>query len=120
MNKTRTGIPIENQQAWTASVHVADDGTVGVTYYDFRDNISGGGTDTDHWLVHCHADCTNPANWSENHVVGPFDSRRAPVARGFFLGDYVGLDNVGNTFAPFFTQTTVTDPANEYYAEVSP
>jgi hypothetical protein len=120
VNKTPTNIAIENQQAWTASVHVADDGTVGVTYYDFRNNTAGGGTDTDHWLVHCHADCTNPDNWSENHVAGPFDSRRAPVARGFFLGDYVGLDNVGNTFTPFFTQTTATDPANEYYAEVSP
>jgi hypothetical protein len=120
VNKTPTGIPIENQQAWTASVHVADDGTVGVTYYDFRNNTAGGGTDTDHWLVHCHGSCTDPANWSENHVAGPFDSRQAPVARGFFLGDYVGLDNVENTFTPFFTQTTATDPANEYYAEVSP
>jgi hypothetical protein len=120
VNETPTDIAIENQQAFTASVHVADDGTVGVTYYDFRNNTAGGGTDTDHWLVHCHADCTNPSNWSENHVAGPFDSRRAPVAGGFFLGDYVGLDNVGNTFTPFFTQTTATDPANEYYAEVSP
>jgi hypothetical protein len=120
VNQTPTDIAIENQQAWTASVHVADDGTVGVTYYDFRSNTAGGGTDTDHWLVHCHGDCTDPANWSENHVAGPFDSRQAPVARGFFLGDYVGLDNVENTFTPFFTQTTATDPANEYYAEVSP
>jgi hypothetical protein len=120
VNATPTGIPIENQQAFTASVHVADDGTVGVTYYDFRNNTAGGGTDTDHWLVHCHANCTNVANWSENHVAGPFDSRRAPDAGGFFLGDYVGLDNVGNTFTPFFTQTTATDPANEYYAKVSP
>lgn len=120
VNKTPIGISIENQQAFTPSVHVAEDGTVGVTYYDFRNNSSGGGTDTDYWLVHCHADCTDPANWSENHVAGPFDSRLAPVARGFFLGDYVGLDNVGNTFTPFFTQTTASDPANEYYAEVSP
>jgi hypothetical protein len=120
VNATPTDIPIENQQAFTASVHVADDGTVGVTYYDFRNNTAGGGTDTDHWLVHCHQGCTESGNWSENHVAGPFDSRRAPVAGGFFLGDYVGLDNVGNTFTPFFTQTTATDPANEYYAEVSP
>jgi hypothetical protein len=120
VNKTPTDIPIENQQAFTASVHVADDGTVGVTYYDFRENDAEEGTDTDHWLVHCHADCTDEDNWSENHVAGPFDSQEAPFARGFFLGDYVGLDNVGNTFTPFFTQTTATDPANEYYAEVSP
>jgi len=109
-----------NDQAFTPSVHVAEDGTVGVTYYDFRNNATGGGTDTDYWLVHCHGGCSNPANWEENHVTGPFDARQAPFAGGFFLGDYVGLDNVGNAFAPFFTQTTAVDPANEYYTTVSP
>ena len=53
-------------------------------------------------------------------TAASFNSRLAPVARGFFLGDYVGLDNIGNTFTPFFTQTTATDPANQYYAEVGP
>jgi hypothetical protein len=32
----------------------------------------------------------------------------------------VGLDNIANTFTPFFTQTAPTDPANEHYAEVGP
>jgi hypothetical protein len=115
----------QNDQAFLPSVHVADDGTVGVTYYDFRNNTLGaGGTDTDHWFVHCHpdqTDCSDPANWdAEVHVDGPFDARQAPFARGFFLGDYVGLDNAGATFTPFFTQTTGADPANQHYAEVSP
>jgi hypothetical protein len=109
-----------NDQAFIPSVDVADDGTVGVTYYDFRNNTAGGGTATDLWLVHCHAACTSAANWQENHVAGPFDSRKAPFSRGFFLGDYVGLDHRGNTFTPFFTQTTATDPANQYYVEVGP
>jgi hypothetical protein len=114
-----------NDQAFTPSVHVADDGTVGVSYYDFRNNTTGGGTDTDHWLAHCHAaseDCTLASSWDEETRVTStsFDSRLAPVARGFFLGDYVGLDNIGNTFTPFFTQTTAADPANQYYAEVGP
>jgi hypothetical protein len=112
-----------NDQAWTPSVHVAADGTVGVSYYDFRFNTAGGGTDTDHFLVHCHAACTSAASWVGNETrVTPtsFDSRRAPVARGFFLGDYVGLDNIGNRFTPFFTQTTATDRANEYFATVGP
>src|SRR5215211_270175 len=111
-----------NEQAFTGSVHVADDGTVGVSYYDFRNNTAGGGTDTDHWILHCHAadeDCGDPASWDEETRVTAtsFDSRLAPVARGFFLGDYVGLDNVGNAFTPLFTQT-YTDPASEQYAEV--
>jgi hypothetical protein len=110
-----------NDQAFTPSVHVADDGTVGVTYYDFRNNTAGDGTTTDHWLAHCHTGCSNPANWSENHVAGPFDSRQAPVARGFFLGDYMGLDNIGNSFTPFFIQAIApADPTSAFYAEVGP
>jgi hypothetical protein len=121
VNKTPDTGPVGNRQAHTPSVHVADDGTVGVSYYDFRNNAPGNGTDTDHWLVHCHNACSNPASWTqEAHVDGPFDIQQAPFARGFFLGDYVGLDNVGNAFTPFFTQTTADDPANEYYATVSP
>jgi hypothetical protein len=121
VNQTPPTGPVDNRQAHTPSVHVADDGTVGVSYYDFRNNASGNGTDTDHWLVHCHAACGSPASWTdEAHVAGPFDIQQAPFANGFFLGDYVGLDNVGDTFTPFFTQTTATDPANVYYATVSP
>jgi hypothetical protein len=113
-----------NDQAFTPSVHVADDGTVGVSYYDFRNNAAGGGTDTDHWLAHCDAteDCTSASTWDEETRVtaASFNSRLAPVARGFFLGDYVGLDNIGNTFTPFFTETSAVDPANEFYSEVGP
>src|ERR671924_2000077 len=40
INKTPTNIPTLDQQAFTATVKVASDGTVGVTYYDFRNNTS--------------------------------------------------------------------------------
>jgi hypothetical protein len=115
-----------NDQAFTPSVHVADDGTVGVSYYDFRKNVPNGGTSTDHWLVHCHAACDNASGWSPRNVTetrvtaASFDSRLAPFARGFFLGDYVGLDNVGNVFTPFYTETAAGTSANEHYAEVGP
>lgn len=110
-----------NDQAFLPSVDVAGDGTVGVTYYDFRNNGPGGGTDTDQWFVHCHAACSDPANWEEEHVDGPFDSRQAPFARGYFLGDYVGLDHAGNLFTPFFTAgVSPADPSSQFYAEVSP
>jgi len=112
-------------QAFTASVHVAAGGTIGVSYYDFRSNTADPDTlPTDHWLIHCHfgdgVDCTDPADWSETHVAGPFDMRQAPVARGFFVGDYVGLTSVGDTFLPFFVQTTSTDGGNAYLARVTP
>jgi hypothetical protein len=45
---------------------------------------------------------------------------KAPVARGFFLGDYVGLGQNGTAYFPFFTITTQTDPANIVTREVGP
>jgi hypothetical protein len=109
-------------QAFTPSVHVASDGTVGVTYYDFRNNTSAPGLPTDQWFIHCHptSDCTNPPNWAENHVAGSFDIENAATAGGFFLGDYDGLDSIGTTFASFFSQTTATDKDNTYLARISP
>ena len=86
---------VTTTQAFTPSVAVASDGTVGVTYYDFRNNTPAAGLPTDYWFVHCHAataNCTNPANWSaDTHVAGPFDMETAPNARGLFVGDYEGL-----------------------------
>jgi hypothetical protein len=82
INKTPTNVPTLDQQAFTATVKVAADGTVGVTYYDFRNNTSAPGLTTDYWFVHCHATCTDPANWAETHVAGPFDEEQAAFARG--------------------------------------
>lgn len=109
-----------NGQAFIPVVHVADDGTVGVTYYDFRNNVAGGGTTTDLWLVHCDAGCGDAGNWQENHVAGPFDSRQAPVARGFFLGDYVGLTADGEDFLSVATLTGGNGPTDEWFARISP
>lgn len=111
-----------NVQAFTPSVHVASDGTVGVTYYDFRNNNPDPGLPTDQWFIHCHptADCTDPVNWAENHVDGPFNIENAPVAGGYFLGDYEGLASIGTTFTSFFSETTATDKDNTYLATISP
>jgi BNR/Asp-box repeat len=109
-------------QAFTPSVHVASDGTVGVTYYDFRGNTADPGVPTDQWFIHCHptSDCADPANWAENHVDGPFDIENAPIAGGYFLGDYEGLSSIGTTFVSFFSKTTTTDKDNTYLGRVSP
>lgn len=112
-----------NAAAFTASIHVAADGTLGATYYDFRNNTPAAGVPSDYWFIHCHASCTNPANWSEAHVAGSFDMETAPFARGFFLGDYEGLASVGNTFVPFFIQTNSGNTANRtdaFFTSVGP
>jgi hypothetical protein len=106
----------DDVQAFTPSVHVASDGTVGVTYYDSRNDTPDAGLPTDEWFVHCHptSDCTDPANWAENHVDGSFDIENAPTAGGYFLGDYEGLASIGTTFTSFFSETTPTDKDNSY------
>jgi hypothetical protein len=105
-----------NQQAFVPAVQVAADGTVAVTYYDFRSNDSNPGAATDYWIVQCHADCAKGTNWGgEAHLDGPFDIEQAPAARGpfgFFVGDYEGLTSVGNTFRPVFVQVNERNPAN--------
>lgn len=102
-----------NVHAFTASVHVAADGTVGVTYYDFRRHTPASSIlETDYWFVHCHSNCTDPENWAETHIAGPFDMRGAPFARGYFVGDYEGLASAGNVFLPFFVQVNTGSVSN--------
>jgi hypothetical protein len=96
--------------AFNGTVEVTADGTVAVMYYDFRNNTPDPGLPTDVWLTHSH---DGGATWSEQHVTGPFDMKQAPVARGFFLGDYQGMAAIGNDLLMFFS-TTQGDPANVY------
>jgi hypothetical protein len=131
VNKTPTDIPSGNQQAFTPSVDVAEDGTVSVTYYDFRNNTTDQNTlPTDYWMVHCHTsttvDCSQGSQYGNEVRLTDtsFDMERAPVARGYFVGDYEGLANdvgeEGADFAPFFSQTHADDPASIFFRRVGP
>jgi hypothetical protein len=91
-------------------VTVADDGTVAVLYYDFRNNTPAAGLPTDVWLTQS---TNGGGTWQEQHVSGPFDMKAAPVARGWFLGDYQGLEPIGEDLIAFFC-TTQGDAANVY------
>jgi hypothetical protein len=51
INKTPTSILPGNRQAFVPSVAIADDGTVAVTYYDFRNNDGNSTLLTDYWIV---------------------------------------------------------------------
>ena len=109
-----------NQQAFVPNVRVADDGTVAVTYYDFRNNDASPGVPTDYWIVHCHAgtaDCSQAENWGAEARLSPasFDIEQAPAARGpfgYFLGEYEGLTSTGNTFRPVFVQVNNGNGSN--------
>jgi hypothetical protein len=131
INKTPTNISAGNQQAFTASVDVAADGTLSATYYDFRNNTGGIPLLTDYFVVHCHPTtptaCTDPANWvneirlTKTNGGGSFDMLQAPLTTtGFFTGDYEGLASAGNDFTPFFSQPHGTDPSSVFFRRVGP
>jgi hypothetical protein len=100
-----------NVQAYNHAIAVTADGTVVLTYYDDRNNVLGDGiATTDVWLRHSH---DGGRTWeAEQHLHGPFDFYRAPtsffapgVPRGLFLGDYMGLEAIGNDVVAFFSST---------------
>src|SRR5438445_2208103 len=86
-------------QAFTPQVAVASDGTVAITYYDFRNNTTDQTTlPTDLWFI---SSANGGGSWTEKHVDGPFDIDTAPNSRGPFLGDYEGLAVTGATLQDF-------------------
>jgi hypothetical protein len=88
--------------AFNATVDVSSDGTVGVLYYDFRDNTPAASLPSTVLLAHSH---DAGATWTEQQLDGAFDMQNAPDARGLFLGDYQGLDHIGRDFLAFFSRT---------------
>lgn len=89
-------------QAFTPAIRVDDQGNLGVVYYDFRNNDPATpGLETDLWFLRS---TNGGASWREERVTpASFDMRSAPVARGFFVGDYIGLAASGTTFKPFWS-----------------
>jgi len=126
VNKTPSNIPSANRQAFMPSVAVAADGTIAVSYYDFRYNDAQPGLLTDYWLVHCHPSArrpsTDPANWkSEIRLTDmSFNIETALDFGGLWVGDYQGLAAVGNGFVAVWTQPHDTDPDSIFFRRVGP
>lgn len=95
----------DDAQAFTPAVTVAPDGTVGVSYYDLRDDTGGDAyLLAGHWLA-LSGDGTV---FDERRISGPFDLNIAPDALGLFVGDYAGLASTALDFVPLFAQTTAS------------
>ncbi len=132
INKTPTNIPFANRQAFLPAVGVAADGTVAVTYYDFRNNDpTSGKLETDYFAVFYQPGVgriTDPNAWGPELRLTDesFDMHLAPEVEGgqlspsgFFLGDYTGLTTVGNEFVAAFSQSSGQDPANVFFCRFS-
>ncbi len=93
-------------QAFLPTVAVNVDGVVGVLFYDFRnDTLGDDPLSADVHLSLFERDLT----FIEERRLTPtsFDFRQMLITggRGYFPGDYVGLDTAGNDFVAAFTIT---------------
>jgi hypothetical protein len=94
---------------------------IAVTYYDFRDFVSGStALSTSAWLTESN---DNGATWHELRLQNPFDLNQAPLANlqgaaALFLGDNQGLGLVSGNALPFYTATN--SAGGHIYATRSP
>jgi hypothetical protein len=129
VNQTPTSIALADQQAFTPSIAVSQNGTVAVSYYDLRNpDQQTAGLPTDFWMVfgRPQQDLTQAGNWGSEQrlTTSSFNMELAPFVGGFFLGDYMGLTaggHDGNSFAALFTQAvSASDPSSEFFRYVKP
>jgi len=101
VNQTPTNVPTLDQQAFIPTVDVAADGTVGVTYYDFRNNQGGSTLATDYWFVPGTPDGAGGITWGTELRLThkSFNYEDAPFSvYGKMIGDYQGRATVGGDF----------------------
>jgi hypothetical protein len=117
--------PPTDRSAFTAAIAVDSRGRVGVTYYDFTPPLTNPDVLlTDTWFT----TTSGPGlEFGPRELIGgPYNMEAAPIARGFFVGDYMGLaarvpapgreqqagerDGGGGAgFVPIFVMTTCAD-----------
>lgn len=109
---------VPTTQALLPAVTVRSDGTIGVFYYDMRNDTPDPSTlFVDAWFTTSQ----DGVHWNETHVAGPFDFDAAPnVEGGLFIGDYQGVASVPGDFAPFYVlaNSAALDPAGNDATDV--
>jgi hypothetical protein len=94
-------------EAFLPAVAVDRRGTVGLVWYDWRnDRLGDASLTTDFWFASSR---DGARTWKRSHVAGPFDIRTAPRTTLFatpelFVGDYIGLAGWDKGFVAAFTQ----------------
>jgi len=107
------------EESFTPSVDVSADGTIAVTYYDFRHFTAGAALPTTYSAI------TSPdagVTWGSEITLSPStDMEYAPVAGGLMIGDYEGLAHAGTTFySAFEVGNTSSDPTDIDLASFTP
>jgi hypothetical protein len=106
----------DSAQSFNHAVTVANDGELVVMYYDTARNAPGSadGIPTDVYIRHSSDD---GQSWSTPQLIASYDFTNAPVARGYFVGDYQGLEPIGaNDVIAFFGVAGSTPESAEVYS----
>ena len=124
INKTPRNRNELREQVILPSVEVAANGKLVVTYYDFRFDRDDGREATDYWAVFCdpvRENCRQPASWGDEVRLTnrSFNMLDAPIAGGYFLGDYMGLVAANNVVHPVFGEAVQPDVTNLYTRRVN-
>ena len=129
VNQTPLNIPSLDRQAFFPSIAATANGTIGVSYYDFRFNNPNPGLPTDRWLVQCSPSSNNPASnpccWgNEVRLTDTSFNVEAVVPRApngdIFLGDYFGMAAAGNGFVSVFTAVDSQNITSIFARQVGP
>jgi hypothetical protein len=109
--------------AFEPAIAVDAHGTVGVTWYDLRNNRPGDAAlSADVWFAYSG---DRGRSWRQTHVAGPTDLRTAPLPAHNFVGEYQGLAGLprGRGFAAVFTLAAPQakdGPTDIFFARIGP
>ena len=106
--------------AFEPAIAVDQHGTVGVIWYDLRNDVPGdAGLTADVWFAHSD---NRGTSWRQTHVAGPTDIRTGPIANNR-VGEYQGLAGLRRGFAAVFTLRTPQakdGPSDIFFAQIVP
>ena len=119
---TSSTLPGVHAYAFEPAIAVDAHGTVGVTWYDLRNDRPGDAALTaDVWFAHSP---DRGRSWRQTHVAGPTDLRPAELPVGNYVGEYQGLAALrGRGFAAVFTLAAPQardGPTDIFFARIGP
>jgi hypothetical protein len=120
---TNTTLPGVTAFAFEPAIAVDAHGTVGVTWYDLRNDRPGDDAlSADVWFANSQ---DRGRSWRQTHVAGPTNLRTAPLQAHNFVGEYQGLAGLprGRGFAAAFTLAAPQakdGPTDIFFARIGP
>jgi hypothetical protein len=108
--------------AFEPAIAVDSRGTVGLTWYDLRNDRPGDAAlSADVWFAYS---ADRGMSWRQTHVAGPTDLRTAPLPGHNYVGEYQGLAAIpGRGFAAIFTMAAPqarNGPTDIFFAHIGP